>query len=97
MGSVGAGTNVVRAKGVKNYNALLQVRQVAEINQQIKELEENNIGGKYNSRIEALTAQKENVVNNFEKNFEEFAKDYLAQEENKTELKKQIMESVRQV
>ena len=81
MGGAGATVNTVRVGGVRNYNASLQVRQVAEINEQIKELERKNTNGKYDSRITALEAQKQNVIENFEKNFKEFAKEYKAYQE----------------
>lgn len=101
MGGTGAAVNAVKVGGVRNYNAVLQVRQVAEINEQIKELEKNNVGGRYNAKIQALTAQKENVINNFQKNFEEFARDYLSQQngealDKKQQRKADIYESLQQ-
>lgn len=101
MGGTGAAVNAVKVGGVRNYNAVLQVRQVAEINEQIKELEKNNTGGRYNARIEALNTQKQNVINNFQKNFEEFARDYLSQQngevlDKKQQRKADIYESLQQ-
>lgn len=90
MGGTGATANAIKAGGVKNYNAVLQVRQVAEINEQIKELESKNTDGKYDYKIEALTAQKENVIKNFQKNFEQFVNDYLKSQTEETLSKKEM-------
>lgn len=89
MGGAGATANTIKAGGVKNYNAILQVKQVAEINEQIKELEAKNTNGMYDSKIQALNAQKQNVINNFQKNFEQFVQDYLKDQNGDTLTKKE--------
>ena len=90
MGGTGATVNTIKAGGVRNYNAVLQVRAVAEVNEQIKELEAKNTNGRYDNKITALEAQKQNIINNFQKNFEEFARDYLKAQNDDYLTKKEV-------